>query len=62
MPRAIEGQYFLFRQRLVEVELEVMDEELAGLKAAEDTEGPPVEEPLGPHAESNGSHAKVPPG
>jgi hypothetical protein len=52
---------FAFRQRQLSVKLDVEDNEAVGCRLQDDAEETSVEQPLGPHTESNGSHGMVPP-
>jgi hypothetical protein len=47
---------------LLYVELDVLGDEAVWSELADHPPDPPVEEPLGAHTESNGSHEITPPG
>ena len=60
--RSIVSVDLLLGKFLLYVELNVLGNEAVGGELADDPPDPPVEEPLGAHTESNGSHRIAPPG
>jgi len=59
-PLRIQGENLRFGVLLFYVELDVLGDETAIGELADDAEGPPVQEPLAAHTESNGSHVMAP--
>jgi len=54
------SKYFILADLLLYEKLHVLGDEPIGCELADHTEGPPVQEPLGAHTESNGSHEIAP--
>jgi len=59
-PLRIQGENLRFGVLLFYVELDVLGDVMAIGELADDAKGPPVQEPLAAHTESNGSHEMTP--